>query len=92
MPAMKLKLPLPSPYGSYWLNEDVKHRLDGPAIFPSKQVVPSGRKGENDKLVNTNKYIVFMGSDLGFIFEGAKLARYDTPEEALLELRKRVRL
>lgn len=73
---MVRKLPKPDDYGNYWLNLD--HKL-GPAIFPSKRLTSDG--------IASDGYVLFLGTKTGFLFDGTKLKKFPTAEEALRAMR-----
>lgn len=83
---MITKLPEPDKYGNYWFCEHLKP-WERPAIFPSKRL--AGETPDGEKLVACNGYyIVTLGAD-GFLFDGGKLRKFNTPQEAMNEINAR---
>ena len=57
------RLPKPDQFGNYWLGNRLSQVGPvGPAIFTSKKLTPDG-------VLDTGAYIVFLGSDRGFMFQ-----------------------
>lgn len=74
------RLPKPSEYGSYWFGRRAEPA--DPAIFRS------GRKKDNGDVVYSGKYFLFLGSQKGILCENDRIKYFDTPEEALKNLRR----
>jgi hypothetical protein len=69
-------LPERDEYGNYWYNPDHKK---GPAIFPEKIV-------KRDEVKATGRFFVLVSVTKGFLFDGVKLAKFDSFDEAVKAL------
>lgn len=65
------KLPMPDGHGTYWFGD----KKADPAVFQSKRVW-------GDKVVSNGSFLAFAGSDVGFLFRNAELARFSTANDA----------
>ena len=85
---MIYKLPKADGFGNFWLGKKTTgfDGPAGPAIFPSKRI--QGEMG----VINSGEFIVFVGSDEGFIFDGPLLRKFSSPKTALDEINKRVKV
>lgn len=70
------KLPVPDGHGTHWLGD----KKSDPAVFPSKRIW-------GDKVVSNGTFLAFAGSDIGFLFAGAELARFGTAQDAFEAIR-----
>lgn len=78
MPLMNFRLTAPDKYGNYWLGRRTENEGEpcDPAIFPSKRL-----KGKN--VVSQGCFILFLGSERGFLFDGPLLRPFKTARHAL---------
>ncbi len=78
------RLPRPDDFGNYWLGEhSAKGGRADPAVFPSKRVV-------DGVIIKNGGWVVFLGSEQGFIFNGEHLASFRNTLEALDAINERV--
>ncbi len=73
-----LRLPVPDEFGNFWLGD----RKMSPAIFPSKHL-------KNGDVVRNGGYILFLGSEEGFLFKGTRLELFANAALALAYFNER---
>jgi hypothetical protein len=74
------RLPAPDRFGNYWLGRRTANPGEpcDPAIFPSKRL-----DHMKEEVHAVGAFILFLGSDRGFLFAGPVLRLFKTPAAAL---------
>ncbi len=72
---MPLTMPIPDCFGNFWFGKR-SGASAGAAVFPSKR-----KKAEG--VCNTGYWIVFLGPEKGFIFDGPVLKRFKYLQDAV---------
>ena len=78
---MAKALPEPDEFGNYWLGS----RQRDAAIFPFRQLEATGA------VKPAGGFYLLLDAERGFVFDGPRLRRFDTPQAALACLRQHAR-